>query len=194
MVVLWLCCAVLCLFVCLSVCLFVLLFVCLVDSGACLTCGARLCAWGCRGGAADMGDKSGAALSTSGMLRLMRELKELRREPPEVLYGLRMNSALGGDMNDEEPNETIGKDGRAQQQKYVERPADAAGSSTDESSSKAAEILFVIRGPDGAYMLFSNDRGHERCAVAHAPKRNGPRLGPVNMRRLHMFFSPSLAL
>ena len=85
-------------------------------------------------------------LSSTALLRVSRELKEVTRDPPHVLVGLKLDSGSSGRRD-----ETIDKDGRS-----VHRRGGVGGAGgvpgVDEDAT-TGKMLLVIRGPDGTYTI-----------------------------------------
>lgn len=85
-------------------------------------------------------------LSNTGMLRLAREMKELKRDPPDVLYAIRLNEER------KEPDTKLDKDGRSTHVKYTDENPPNVSSGVGGSGSSddtSGEMRVVIRGPDG---------------------------------------------
>ena len=100
-------------------------------------------AGGNRGGGGE--SSSSVGLSSTALLRVTRELKEVTRDPPNVLLGLKMDA---GGSAPSRADETIDKDGRS-----VHRRGEVgAGNTVARTDEDAASglMLLVIRGPDGA--------------------------------------------
>ena len=79
-------------------------------------------------------------MSSTGMLRLAREMKLVKRDPPDILYAIKM-------LEESEMAQP--------QRNALERPTyfdvGLSASASASISDSRAEMRFVIRGPDGTH-------------------------------------------